>query len=64
MLVLSRRLNQSFTLIVPGLSEPILAVVADRQAGNEIKIGIEAPREVRILQTELLEAGRKEARQG
>lgn len=48
MLVLSRRVNQSIKI------NDNITIVVCRMDHNRVHIGIEAPREVRIVRTELL----------
>ncbi|GHV33571.1 hypothetical protein FACS18949_07870 [Clostridia bacterium] len=53
MLVLTRKLNQSITL-GDNVRLTVLAIENDR-----VSIGVDAPREVRIFRSELLEGTRK-----
>jgi carbon storage regulator CsrA len=48
MLVLSRRPNEKIVLPDLGITVQVLAI-----RGNAVKIGIEAPHEVRVLRSEL-----------
>ena len=56
MLVLSRRLDESITI-----GQDIIITVLEVQ-GDTVKIGIEAPRSVPIVRTELYEEVKKENR--
>ena len=53
MLVLTRKINQSITL-----GENIRVTVLDIE-GDRVSIGVDAPREVRIFRSELLDDTRK-----
>lgn len=52
MLVLTRKPSQSITLVLPS-GETITVVVVD-SSKHRLSIGIEAPKDVRIVRTELL----------
>ena len=53
MLVLSRRVGES--LILMGLGNSDITITVTDIAGGKVKIGIDAPLEVKILRRELLD---------
>ena len=52
MLILSRRLHQK--IVLPGLGVTLTVVAVD---GNAVRLGIEAPPDVRVLREELSRVG-------
>lgn len=52
MLVLTRKLNESIVIKVPG-SDIIITVV--RMEGGQVRLGIDAPRDIPVIRAELLE---------
>ena len=53
MLVLSRRENESIT-IGKGITVKVVEI-----RGNQVRLAVEAPKEVRVLRTELIDAAAK-----
>lgn len=59
MLVLSRRVGESILLHGGPLAEPVEIAVSDIR-GDSVRIGIEAPREIKVHRREVYEHCRKE----
>ena len=53
MLVISRKLEESFTIFDPA-GVPLITVQLVDVRGDKARVGIEAPRDYRILRNELL----------
>ena len=54
MLVLSRKVRESVTLLGPGLPEAGVVVEVTRVAGGAVRLGFHAPRSIQVVRTELL----------
>lgn len=59
MLVLTRRPDESLTLSLPGTAEQIIVTVLGVE-GDKVKLGIAAPKVVKVLRQELCEAVREQ----
>lgn len=57
MLILTRREGESIILSIPGSDQQIEVRVME--TGSQVKLGIDAPREVVVLRKELSDAGGK-----
>lgn len=53
MLVLSRKKDEQIIIQVPGLEEPIVLTIVRIDNRNKVRIGIEAPKKVSIVRSEL-----------
>jgi|APGre2960657404_1045060.scaffolds.fasta_scaffold00049_21 carbon storage regulator CsrA len=56
MLVLSRKKDEQIIVRVPGLEEPITLTIVRIDNRNKVRIGIEAPKKVMVLRSELASA--------
>lgn len=56
MLVLSRKKDEQIIVKVPGLEEPIVLTIVRIDNRNKVRIGIEAPKKVMVLRSELASA--------
>jgi len=55
MLVLTRKNNQKINIAIPGEQEIVIQVV--QIGSNQVKIGIDAPKDILILRDELIDSG-------
>ena len=56
MLVLTRKANEEIHLLLPGGERVVVTVIGDRDSGPaKVRIGIDAPREVKVLRGELVD---------
>ena len=60
MLVLSRKKDEQIIVQVPGLEEPITLTIVRIDNRNKVRIGIEAPKIVTVLRSELASSGTTE----
>ncbi len=59
MLILSRRAGQTITIALDDPGEEIVITVLDADRAGHTRLGIDAPRRLRILRSELLEEVRQ-----
>ena len=55
MLVLTRRVGDSVTIFLPGGQQCVVSVHKVKRGAMQLRLGFEAPKEVEIVRSELLE---------